>query len=65
MFSFTRVIASLISFDGLISPERARDVYGVVVGPEGRPADELELDEAATAKLRKERKAATRAGRPA
>ena len=41
--------------DGLITPGRARKVYGVVLGPEGRPADELELDEAATAKLRKER----------
>ena len=49
--------------DGLITPERARDVYGVVLGPEGRPADELKLDEVATAELRAERKAAARPGR--
>ena len=48
--------------DGLITPGRAREVYGVVLGPEGRPADELELDEAATVTLRKERKAEP--GRP-
>jgi N-methylhydantoinase B len=49
--------------DGLITPERARDVYGVVLGPEGRPTDELKLDEVATAELRAERKAAARPGR--
>ena len=27
--------------DGLITRRRAREVYGVVLGPEGRPADEL------------------------
>jgi hypothetical protein len=52
--------------DGLVTPERAREVYGVVLGPEtgtaggrpagGRPAGEMELDEVATAKLREERK---------
>ena len=31
--------------DGLITPERAREVYGVVLGPEGLRADELKLDE--------------------
>jgi N-methylhydantoinase B len=44
--------------DGLITSERARDVYGVVLEPEGQPADELELDEAATVELRAARKAA-------
>lgn len=42
--------------DGLVSPKRAHDVYGVVVGPEGCPPDEMELDVAATERLRKERR---------
>jgi N-methylhydantoinase B len=46
--------------DGLITPKRAREVYGVILGPEGRTADELELDEAETERLRAERRAAAR-----
>jgi N-methylhydantoinase B len=42
--------------DGLITPERAREVYGVIVGPEGQAADELELDEPATEQVRSDRK---------
>jgi N-methylhydantoinase B len=47
-----RVCADVI--DGLVTPERAREVYGVVVGPEGAAADELKLEEAATERLRKD-----------
>jgi N-methylhydantoinase B/oxoprolinase/acetone carboxylase alpha subunit len=46
--------------DCLITPQRARDVYGVVLGPEGRVPDELDLDETATERLRAERRAAAR-----
>jgi N-methylhydantoinase B len=49
-----RVWADVV--DGLVTPQRARQVYGVVLGPEGRAVDDLELDEVATERLRKERK---------
>lgn len=42
--------------DGLVSPQRALQVYGVVLGPSGAPIDQLQLDEAATGRLRAQRR---------
>ncbi|MBU6471599.1 MAG: hydantoinase B/oxoprolinase family protein, partial [Alphaproteobacteria bacterium] len=45
--------------DGLVTPERARNIYGVVVGPDGMSVDQLQLDDTATASLRASRKSQT------
>lgn len=45
--------------DGLVTPERARNIYGVVVGPDGMSVDQLRLDDTATASLRASRKSQT------